>query len=480
MKIQKASSVILPLACLLLLLGCEHIVFTPDSSGRIDFARQIHPIFNNNCAFANCHIDGSTPSGLVLTSYNKVAEGGEEGNAIIPFEPALSHLFQHVNGDSNLSPQAEPPMPYQQPRLPAADIMTIYKWIEQGAPDESGTPMYSDDSEEHFIITNQSDDFLTLISAETGLISRVISLFSPTWPFPKAPPRSPHYVSVAPDGNTAYVSLIGVGRLLKIDVPSRKIIKELALGGSPAHIEITTDGNKAVVSNFSNQNAIHVIDLASFTEERKINNVFYNPHGMALLPDGKTLFTAGNGSDLLYRIDISSGSTESYKLSSLTPDVGATPPRLTPYQIRFNPNDDNLYVSCSKTNEVRIWNTQSQTFIDSVQVGGTPLLMDFNEARTELWVACKGDNSIAIIDVQSRTLKEVIQDLPDQPHGVKFSSDGETVGVTCEHVSGEPDQHHPGTRSGSPGVFVLIDAATRMIIAEREVGGFAAGIDVIP
>ena len=480
MKTQKAFLLILPIAGFILLHGCEHTVFTPDPPGRINYARQIQPIFTNNCAFANCHIDGSSPSELVLTSFEKLSEGAHHGNAIIPFEPSLSHLFQHVNGDSNLSPQAEPPMPFQRPRLPAADIMTISKWIEQGAPDESGTPMYSDDSDEHFIITNQSDDFLTLINTETGLISRLIPLFAPTWPFPQAPPRAPHYVSVAPDGKTAYVSLIAAGLLLKIDLPSRTIVKELALGGSPAHIEIAAAGGKAVVSNFSNQNAIHVIDLASFSEERKINNVFDNPHGMALLPDGKTLFTAGNASDLLYRIDISSGASQSYKLSSLTPDVGETSSKLTPYQIRFNPNDDNLYVTCSKTNEVRIWNTQSKTFIDSVQVGSTPLLMDFNSGRTELWVACKGDNSIAIIDVQAHTLKEVIQDLPDQPHGVKFSSDGKTVGLTCEHLAGDPDQHHPGTRSGSPGVFVLIDAATRTIIAEREVGGFAAGIDVIP
>jgi len=480
MKIQKASSAILPLAGLLLLFGCEHTVFTSDSSGRIDYARQVQPIFTNNCAFANCHLDGSSPSELVLTNFEKISEGAHHGNAVIPFEPALSHLFQHINGDSNLSPQAEPPMPYQRPRLAAADIMTISKWIKQGATDESGAPMYADASEEHFIITNQSDDFLTLISSKTGLISRIVPLFAPTWPFPHTPPRAPHYVTVAPDKRTAYVSLIASGLLLKIDLPSRTIVKELALGGSLAHIEIVATGDKAVVSNFSNQNAIHVIDLASFTEERRINNVFYNPHGMAVLPDGKTLFTAGNVSDLLYRIDISIGASQSYKLSNLTPDVGETSSKLTPYQIRFNPDDDNLYVSCSKTNEVRIWNTQSQTFIDSFQVGRSPLLMDFNSDRTELWVACKGDNSIAIIDVLSRSIKDVIQDLPDQPHGVKFSSDGKTVGLTCEHVSGELDQHHPGTRSGSPGVFVLIDAATRTIIAEREVGGFAAGIDVIP
>ncbi len=480
MKIQKASSVILSLACLLLLPGCEHTIFTPDSSGRIDFARQVQPIFTNNCAFANCHIDGSSPSELVLTSFERLSEGGHEGNAVIPFEPALSHLFQHVNGDSNLSPQAEPPMPFQRQRLRVDDIMTIYKWIEQGAPDESGAPMYGDASEEHFIITNQSDDFLTLINAETGLISRIIPLFAPTWPFPQTPPRAPHYVSVTPDGKTAYVSLIAAGLILKIDLPSRKIVKELALGGSPAHIELTPNGGKAVVSNFSNQNAIHVIDLASFSEERKINNVFYNPHGMTLLPDGKTLFTAGNVSDLLYRIDISSGASQSFKLSGLTPDVGETSPKLTPYQIRYNPNDNNLYVSCRKTNEVRVWNTVSQAFIDSIQVGKSPLLMDFNSDRTELWVACQGDSSIYIIDVPGKSIKQVIEDLPNQPHGVKFSSDGKTAGLTCEHVTGDPDQHHPGTRSGSPGVFVLIDAATRAIIAEREVGGFAAGIDVIP
>jgi len=474
---QLALSFLMVLA---IFLRCEHIVTSPEQPGQISYAGQIQPIFTTNCAFSNCHIAGSTPSGLVLTSHAELAKGGREGSAIIPFEPALSHLFQHINGDSTLSPQAEPPMPFMRPRISLEDILTIQKWIQQGAPDDQGTPMYSNFSGEQFVITNQSDDFITLIGAQSGLISRIIPLFAPTWPFPALPPRAPHYVRIAPDGKTAYLSLIAAGLLLKIDLPARKIVQELALGGSPAHIEINTAGTKAVVSNFSTQNAIHVIDLISFTEERKISNVLYNPHGMALLPDNQTLFTAGAVSDLLYRISLSSSAPQAFKLSGVTPDVGETSPKLSPYQIRYNPNDGNLYVSCRKANEVRVWSTATQTFVDSIKVGKTPLLMDFNADRTELWVACQGDSSISIVDVAARIVKHVIEDLPNQPHGVKFSSDGKTVGLTCEHVTGEADQHHPGTRSGSPGVFVLIDAATKQVIVEREVGGFAAGIDVIP
>jgi DNA-binding beta-propeller fold protein YncE len=460
--------------------SCSHSPTTPDQSEQISFAGQIQPIFNRHCAFSGCHVSGSTPSGLVLTSYADLAKGGLEGNAIIPFEPALSHLFQHINGDSTLSPQAEPPMPFMGARIPTADILTIHKWIQQGAPDDASEPMYSNLSKEQFIITNQSDDFITLFSAESGLISRLVPLFTPTWPFPHQPPRAPHYVRMAPDGRTAYASLIAAGLLIKIDLPSRRIVQELPLGGSPAHIEITSDGRKAVVSNFSTRNEIHVIDLFNFSEERKIGNVFYNPHGMVLLPDDRTLFTAGSVSDLLYRIDILTGAAQIFKLSPLTPDGGELSPKLSPYQIRFNPNDNNLYVSCRNRKEVRVWSIATQTVIDSVGVGERPLLMDFNKTYGELWVACQGDSSLHIIDVAGRHVKRILSDLPNQPHGVKFSESGATVGVTCENVTGDSDHHHPGTRSGSPGVFLLIDAATKQILSEREVGGFAAGIDIIP
>ena len=99
------------------LQGCEHTTFNPERVIPVSYSKQVQPIFNNNCAFANCHIAGSAPSNLVLTGYQELAEGGDEGNAIIPFEPALSHLFQHLNGDSTLSPQAEPPMPFQRQRI---------------------------------------------------------------------------------------------------------------------------------------------------------------------------------------------------------------------------------------------------------------------------------------------------------------------------------------------------------------------------
>lgn len=478
---------------ILLTFSCKSNQDESDEKNDLIYSKDIQPIFTKNCAYSGCHADNNdrlkkqfssfkihhSDSTLILTDYEHLAEGTEgEGNAIIPFQPSLSHLFQHINSDLNLSPSAEPKMPPNGLSLSKSDIQKIYDWILQGAKNDDQIPMYSYHNSGQFAITNQAEDFISLIDAETGLVSRIFPLFQPTWPV-NQPLQSPHYINLSADKKFAYVTLIAAGDLLKIDSQTGEIISKLNLGGSPAHVELFPDGTKAVVSDFSLGNKLFIIDLSTFTIEKTIQNLFSTPHGLVVMPDNQTVFTAGNVSDLLFKINVSTGESESFRISGLTPETGAITPELQPYQIRYLESKNNLYVSCKKSGEVRVWNVNSEKLTDSIKVGSNPLLMDFNHDKTELWVANQASHSISIINLSSHQV-ETISDLPNKPHGLKFSSDGTKVGVTFENDSGNPDQHHPGSRGGPPGIFIVIDSQTRNILFEREVGAFAAGIEFLP
>lgn len=474
-----------PLITMLFFLsGCDNETAPPASSSVV-YSKEIQPIFNKSCALAGCHLHqdlffkpyhGDTT--LKLNSYTDLQLGTSDGGGVVvPFWPVFSSLFQHINTSADKGPVASPPMPLNRDPLPEKEINLIKTWIEEGAKNDAGTPMYSNPALGSFLITNQGEDFLTKIDIGRKTISGIIPLFSPAWPIPKSAPEAPHYIAIAPDQKIAISTLYSAGEVAKVNLVTRKVEKKLHVGGTPAHVELFDNGKKALVSNFSGMNKLHIIDVETMTLIRDIANLASNPHGLFILPDGKTAFTAGNVSDLLYKVDVETGQSVSFALSALTPPIGEVTPKLGPYQIRKS--GDHLYISCKLSGEVRVWNLKTEQLTDSIKVGKTPLLMDVNPLTNELWVANQGDKTLSIINLSTHSVS-TIPNLPNQPHGIRFSADGIYAGVTCENTTGTIDQHHPTTRGGNPGIFVLINSVNRTILASRPVGSFAAGIEFIP
>jgi uncharacterized membrane protein len=83
-------------------------------------------IFDQRCNM--CHKGGRAPAGLQLDSHEKVMAGSRMGPVVVPGKPGESELVLRIQGER------KPAMPLNQPPLPEAEIETIVRWIEQGAP----------------------------------------------------------------------------------------------------------------------------------------------------------------------------------------------------------------------------------------------------------------------------------------------------------------------------------------------------------
>ncbi len=98
----------------------------------VDFATQIRPIFAAKCI--KCHGPQESQSGLRLDSLAALRKGGDRGPAIVAGDSSKSLLVQALNGQGDLTP-----MPAESPRLPAATIGLVKRWIDEGAKgDDSG------------------------------------------------------------------------------------------------------------------------------------------------------------------------------------------------------------------------------------------------------------------------------------------------------------------------------------------------------
>lgn len=90
------------------------------------YAMHIQPIFNANCTFSGCH-GANPPSGLRLTSWNELMQGGVSGPAVIPGNAEDSLLVKRIEG------RIAPRMPLNRDPLCDFQIQTIRRWIDQGA-----------------------------------------------------------------------------------------------------------------------------------------------------------------------------------------------------------------------------------------------------------------------------------------------------------------------------------------------------------
>jgi mono/diheme cytochrome c family protein len=131
MQIRKQRNLRLCVSLGLLLAG---VLFMGSTSARLaqqmTLSQQAYAIVQQNCL--GCH-GAAKSSGLDLRTAEGVLAGGENGKVIVPGEPQASRLYQLV------TQQEKPAMPPGK-KLSEAELETLRRWIEAGAPLEAFTP----------------------------------------------------------------------------------------------------------------------------------------------------------------------------------------------------------------------------------------------------------------------------------------------------------------------------------------------------
>lgn len=101
----------------------------PPATNKIDFARDIKPIFDSSCI--RCHGPLKPKSGFRLDTRASALKGGENGVDIIPGHSEKSRLIHFTGGlveDTQMPPEGK-----GQP-LTTSQIALLRAWIDQGAP----------------------------------------------------------------------------------------------------------------------------------------------------------------------------------------------------------------------------------------------------------------------------------------------------------------------------------------------------------
>ncbi len=95
------------------------------STAKITYVDHLEPVLRSNCF--KCHNGDRKAGGLDMTTYTNLMAGGSSGEVIAPGDPDGSRLWKLV------SHQETPVMPPNGPKIAAASLQVIKKFIELGA-----------------------------------------------------------------------------------------------------------------------------------------------------------------------------------------------------------------------------------------------------------------------------------------------------------------------------------------------------------
>jgi mono/diheme cytochrome c family protein len=103
----------------------------PPANHRVDFAKEIRPIFENSCI--ECHGRGKDEGGFKIDSRETLLKGGDSGPAVIVGKSGDSLLVELVQG---FDPDSR--MPKKGSHLTQQQIGLLRAWIDQGATWNAG------------------------------------------------------------------------------------------------------------------------------------------------------------------------------------------------------------------------------------------------------------------------------------------------------------------------------------------------------
>jgi hypothetical protein len=128
---------------ILVAIGIDVDLRAAEPSTKLDFTRDIQPIFKASCY--NCHGAAKQKGKLRLDSRDLARQGGKSGKAILPGDSAQSLLVKRL-----LETDDTDRMPQDREALPKEQIALIRAWIDQGASWPAGASAADAKIEKHW------------------------------------------------------------------------------------------------------------------------------------------------------------------------------------------------------------------------------------------------------------------------------------------------------------------------------------------
>lgn len=371
---------------------------------------------------------------------------------------------------------------------PTPDAATWREGAAQWSPPDAGAPVA--------FVTNSRQNSVSILDLTNR---RVLA----TVPVPVVPlaENGPHHLAVdvargviyTPLSMPAPVNIPGPhgehgnalvsGVLVKRDLYTLRLLGQVEVDPNPGDMLLSHDRRRAYVSHFDLARALSNVgdraaQLSTIVEvdtERMVTlrriPTCVAAHGMALSPDGNTLYVACTGDDALAVIDLAANPA-AVRLVTLT--EGAEPaggsPTFAPYSLALSPDGARVWVGLTaNANRVLIAFDTARGVFDASrivrQLPGYPWFPGFSADGSTLLVPTQNQNALVMMRPEPRpaVLRTVYFDEATcvLPHQVSLGPDG-LYYLVCEGVFSSQRQ--------TPGSVLALHPDDLRVVARYDVG----------
>ena len=328
-----------------------------------------------------------------------------------------------------------------------------------GVPPAAARPLAA---QERVYVTAQDDAAVAVVDASTGELLESVDLTGMGF----SPNARPHHVAVEPDGSHWYVSLIGDGKILKLDRQNRLVGQ--ADFETPGMLALDPAGELLYVGRsmaaVSPPRRLGVIEREKMTLE-EIDVFVPRPHALAVDARGRRVFTASLAENRLAWAPVGTEAVDILAIDG---------PMHMVVQLAVSPDGRWLVGGGQMTGDLLVWDLSGAAPMPAakVHVGGQPWHPVFTPEGDEVWIPNLTEGTVTVVDTGTWAVAAVVSHPAlAEPHGSAVTADGRTV-----FVSGRNTGRTYGRAPG--GTLVAIDAQTREVRSITPVGRYAAGVAV--
>jgi DNA-binding beta-propeller fold protein YncE len=441
-----------------------------------NFPDEVAGIFEKDCATSGCHTTASAEAaaGLDLETWEGLMKGGRGGSAVIPYSPDQSFLLYSINTDSTLGPRLFPTMPLFRPALSRADVDALRQWMLDGARNAKGEePFPPKANRKKWYVGHLGCDYVAVIDAQSKQVMRYVSVGS-----------NPDHgealftLAVSPDRQAWYTVLSRFNASIeKYSTLTDEKVATIALSHNSWYtMAFSPDGKLGFLAS----NPFR--DVVAINLERNIMigvplNVGRNVQGIAVHPQRRTLYLAESNGNSLVLVDYdTAGVLGNIRFVDATQTIPpGIPGDVWPQNIAFLPDGSKYFVACWHSNEVRVFDGNTDALLDVIAVGDAPGMMALANASGYLLVTCMEDTTSYVPTMGQRGAVHVINTQTHQriqriytgfqPYGIAVDDASGYAVVTNRNTSPNgPAQHHPAICAGRNGNVTLIDLNTWQLL----------------
>jgi len=443
------------------------------------YPEEISKIIVKKCATAGCHTNQSKSgaAGLSLETWSNLFDGDRGGAVCIPFSHEFSTLFLFTNTDPAKGAVNTPIMPlsqYNNPRLPLSEIEmnTLTNWINSGAPDSDGRIAFADNStRKKFYVTNQSCDVITVFDTKTRLQMRYVNVGA------SGGIESPHMIKVSPDGKHYYTSFSVSGTVIqKFRTSDDQKAGEIFIGtGIWNTFVISPDSKKAFIIDWNSTGKIAYVDVENMAiMPGSPWSGFVWPHGSGLSPNGDTLYVTCQSGNFIYKIPVNDPSSFE-EISIDPPQIPVNSAPIQPHDIIFSPDNSMYFISCERSNDVRVFQRSNDSLLAIIQVGHQPVEFAISNSVSTpyLFVTCMVDSStsetrgsVDVINYKTLQWEKRIKTKISEPHGIGLDDENNVVFVANRNISNPIPPHHSTKCNGTNGFVSFIDLTSLQVLSK--------------